>query len=310
MLQQTTVEAVIPYYQRFIERYPTLKDLAQAEEESVITLWAGLGYYSRARNLLKAARQINKDIPQTAQELSDLPGIGPYTSAAIASIAFDEPVACIDGNVMRVLSRLYCYEGDVGLTQSKKDFQRLGNELVHPKYPGDFNQAMMELGATICTPTNPKCSECPVKNHCEAKKSDTQINFPIKTKKIKYIDQEFDAWIISHDHHYLLRKRNASERNPGMWEFPLITADQTQERLSRQTNISEDETRKPNKSIRHTITHHRMNIWPFFVPLDDRSTIGFKKNEVEWIHQKLFLELPLTTISKKIIRRHPEAFFR
>ncbi|MCL6545947.1 MAG: A/G-specific adenine glycosylase [Bryobacteraceae bacterium] len=171
MLQQTRVAAVIPYYERFLERFPDVRALASAEESEVLALWSGLGYYSRARNLLRAARMIHESerFPRSYEELRALPGVGVYTAAAIASIAFGEPRAVVDGNVRRVLSRLSCgAEDPAGLAQRLLDRQR----------PGDFNQALMELGAEVCQPRSPRCDVCPVERYCQARKQGRQSEFP------------------------------------------------------------------------------------------------------------------------------------
>jgi len=171
MLQQTRVAAVIPYYERFLKRFPDVRALASAEESEVLALWSGLGYYNRARNLLRAARMIHESgrFPRSYEELRSLPGAGEYTAAAIASIAFGEPRAVVDGNVRRVLSRLSCgAEDTAGLAQRLLDRQR----------PGDFNQALMELGAEVCQPRSPRCDVCPVERYCEARKQGRQTEFP------------------------------------------------------------------------------------------------------------------------------------
>lgn len=312
MLQQTTVEAVIPYYLKFLERYPTLQALAESEEETVLTFWAGLGYYSRARNLRKAAQTAwnspAKSLPTTALGLRDLPGIGPYTSAAVASIAYNEPVACLDGNVMRVLSRVHAYDGDIVQTKSRDALQRLADDMVDPNAPGDFNQAMMELGATVCTPTKPRCLVCPVEMHCKAREEGRQDELPVKSKKITYVQQEFRAWVITRAGNFLLRQRKPDERMPGMWEFPLATPDETTVRLARHENLScENASGKP---ITHTITRHRMSIDPLLIRLKDDHAFDWKKEErVVWISSKKFPDLPLTTITKKILKAHASWFF-
>jgi A/G-specific adenine glycosylase len=171
MLQQTRVAAVIPYYERFLERFPDVRMLASAEESEVLALWSGLGYYSRARNLLRAARMIHESgrFPRSYEEFRSLPGVGEYTAAAIASIAFGEPRAVVDGNVRRVLSRLSC---------GAEDPARLAQKLLDRQRPGDFNQALMELGAEVCRPRSPRCDVCPVARYCQARRQGRQSEFP------------------------------------------------------------------------------------------------------------------------------------
>src|SRR6201984_884329 len=171
MLQQTRVAAVIPYYERFLDRFPDIRALAEAPEEEVLRLWSGLGYYSRARNLQRAARQIvakhGGQFPRTLDEALALPGIGSYTAAAILSIAFGAKHAVLDGNVARVLARLDAIRGDLRESQRWRELQKTADGLLEPKYPGDWNQAIMELGATLCTPRSPQCLLCPVAQYCE-----------------------------------------------------------------------------------------------------------------------------------------------
>src|SRR5690554_4542816 len=177
MLQQTQITTVIPYYLRWMERFPTVHELAAAELDEVLKMWEGLGYYSRARNLHAAAQAVVEEyggkLPQTAKELQKLRGIGPYTAGAVASIAFEQPVPILDGNVIRVLSRLYDIADDVTETQTKRYLWQLAEGLVPQERPGDFNQALMELGQRICVPATPRCHRCPVARHCLARERGT-----------------------------------------------------------------------------------------------------------------------------------------
>ncbi|MCS7300931.1 MAG: A/G-specific adenine glycosylase, partial [Fimbriimonadales bacterium] len=171
MLQQTQTATVIPYFERFIARFPDVQALADAPLEEVLRYWEGLGYYARARNLHKAARMIVQNggrLPATADRLRELPGIGAYTAGAIASIAFGQPTPVVDGNVIRVLARLLWLKGDLKAAPAQKQLWRISEQLIDPQRPGDFNQAIMELGSTVCTPTQPRCSECPVSHLCAA----------------------------------------------------------------------------------------------------------------------------------------------
>ncbi|HLF17039.1 MAG TPA: A/G-specific adenine glycosylase [Candidatus Thermoplasmatota archaeon] len=172
MLQQTRVETVLPYYERWMERLPTVAALAAADEDDALALWSGLGYYRRARNLHAAARTVMTEhaghLPRTAEGLLELPGVGPYTAAAVASIAFGEPVAAVDGNVVRVLARLDAVRGDVARPATRRRLERRAQRLLDPRRPGDWNQAVMDLGATVCTPRRPRCKECPLRTACKA----------------------------------------------------------------------------------------------------------------------------------------------
>src|SRR5690349_7153792 len=186
ILQQTRVSQGMPYYLRFIEKFPTVAALASASEQEVLRLWQGLGYYTRARNLHKCAKKVATDyksvFPYSFDELKKLPGIGDYTAAAIASIAYQEPVAVVDGNVFRVLSRVFGIETEINSPKGKKDFTQLANELISKKHPEKHNQAMMEFGALYCTPKNPSCTDCVFSSQCFAFKKNLQLVLPVKTK--------------------------------------------------------------------------------------------------------------------------------
>lgn len=199
ILQQTRVDQGRPYYERFTERFPTLKDLAQAQDSEVMKLWEGLGYYSRARNLLKAARLIleghNGHFPDTAAGLEKLPGIGPYTAAAIASFAFGQAIGVVDGNVFRLLSRLFDIGACIDEGKNRPIYQSLANELVGKEVPGISNQALMEIGATICTP-KPHCMDCPLAAYCLARERGTIDLRPVRKKKKKVKEETIDYLIL------------------------------------------------------------------------------------------------------------------
>ncbi len=201
MLQQTRVAAVIPYYERFLARFPDVRSLAEAPEEEVLRLWSGLGYYSRARNLQKAAQQIvalhGGEFPKEEEAALALSGIGPYTGAAILSIAFDAKHAVLDGNVARVLARLGAIRGDLRESRRWQSLQKMAGELLEPKSPGDWNQAMMELGATVCTPRAPQCLLCPVAKFCRARQSGDPESFPEKRKKREAVQIVLAAAVLS-----------------------------------------------------------------------------------------------------------------
>lgn len=226
MLQQTRVDTVIDYFYRFMEEFPTIKELAEAPEDKLLKVWEGLGYYSRARNLQAAAKQIMEefdgDFPTTVETIRSLKGIGPYTAGAISSIAFEIPEPAIDGNVMRVVSRLFCIEADIAKASSRGVFDEAMRAIISPTAPGDFNQAMMDLGSSICTPTSPQCESCPIQNYCQAYKENRQTDFPIKSKKKKPKDVYYVAGIIENNRQeLLLQQRPASGLLANMWLFPL-----------------------------------------------------------------------------------------
>jgi A/G-specific adenine glycosylase len=222
MLQQTRVEAVIPYYLRFLARFPTPAALAAAPESDVLAAWSGLGYYSRARNLQRAARQLAaRGLPATYEEVLSLPGAGPYTAAAIASIALDLPHAAVDGNVMRVISRLTDDATEISSAVAKRRFATEANALLHRGRPGDFNQAMMELGATICVPRSPDCAACPVAAFCAARAAGRERELPVKLKKPAAREVRVDLALLQSGDRILLVKRSSSERRlADFWELP------------------------------------------------------------------------------------------
>ena len=233
MLQQTRVEAVIPYYRRFLERFPSVESLATASEDTVLTAWSGLGYYSRARNLHRSAKQLaTQNLPATYSEVLSLPGAGPYTAAAVASIALDLPYAAVDGNVIRVISRLTNDASEIASVAARRRFTGEAGALLDPRRPGDFNQAMMELGATICLPRAPDCGACPVGKFCAARAAGTERELPVKLKKQKARDVPLDLALIEAgipegaglpegDRRIFLVKRSSSERRlADFWELP------------------------------------------------------------------------------------------
>jgi A/G-specific adenine glycosylase len=225
MLQQTRAVAAIPYYEEFLRRFPDVESLARAPESEVLAAWSGLGYYSRARNVRRAAIAISElgGFPATLDEIRALPGIGPYTAAAVASIAFDLPHAVLDGNVMRVIARMTADPGDIGSGATRGRFQTTAQELLDPAHPAAFNQAMMELGATVCLPRNPLCLVCPVAKFCEAHATGRQAQFPIKLRRSAPIEESVDQVIVERKGEVLMRQRAASEsRMAGFWELPGV----------------------------------------------------------------------------------------
>jgi len=224
MLQQTQVQTVVPYFLRFMKAFPTLEDLAGADTQDLLRIWAGLGYYSRARNLQRAARILLRDhggkFPGSYREALRLPGIGRYTAAAILSIAFDQPLPALDGNVVRVLSRLFCLKGDPAKSPVQGMLAAAGQQLLPDGRPGDFNQALMELGATVCLPRNPRCLLCPWSSHCLALKSGMQDRLPEKAGRPGIRLSRQAAAVIRHRGRFLIRKRSGSRLLQDMWEFP------------------------------------------------------------------------------------------
>ncbi|MBR6766609.1 MAG: A/G-specific adenine glycosylase [Clostridia bacterium] len=222
MLQQTQTETVKGYYARFLDCFPTVFDLANADEDTVLKLWEGLGYYSRARNLHKAAKMVaanmNGVFPGNAEGLRTLPGVGPYAANAIASIAYGECVPALDGNQARVISRILAYEDVI---KTPFDLRAQAMELISRERPGDYNQALMDLGAGICTPKRPKCAECPVSAFCAAFKNDASEDFPKKAPPIPKREQDMCVVIAIYNGKFLLRKRPKGLLG-GLYEFCLL----------------------------------------------------------------------------------------
>lgn len=225
MLQQTRVETVMGYYARFLERFPTVQALAEAPQDDVLKLWEGLGYYSRARNLHKGAQQVVNDyggeIPREVDALRRISGIGPYTAGAIASIAFDQPVPAVDGNVIRVTSRLMGIRENVGIPSVRRSIEQLAGELVSPERPGDFNQAMMDLGATICVPGTPACERCPLYGQCDAYREGDAEELPVLPRKSPPRQLEYDVCLIFSGDRVLMRQRTETMLH-GLWVFPML----------------------------------------------------------------------------------------
>ena len=231
MLQQTRVDTVIPYYERFLDWFPTVEILANASEERLLKAWEGLGYYSRVRNMQTAARQIMSDFqgefPSTYEGISSLKGIGPYTAGAISSIAFNLPQPAVDGNVMRVLARLFEVNHDIGNPSNRKIFQAMMEILIDPNRPGDFNQALMDLGSDIEAPVNPRPEESPVKDFSAAYQHGTMERYPIKAPKKKPIPIYLKALVVQNSQGQFLLEKNESEKLlAGFWHFPLIEVDE------------------------------------------------------------------------------------
>ncbi len=272
MLQQTQVTTVIPYFERFMASFPTVSDLADAPLDRVLKLWEGLGYYSRARNLHRAAQQVaaNGGFPVTAAELQRLPGIGRYTANAIASIAFGEHVAVLDGNVMRVLARLYDIADDITATATHNRLWTLAEQLVPPDRPGDYNQAMMELGRTICKPRQPLCSKCPLTEHCLAFQRGVQAQRPVKAPRRRTPHYDVTAGVIYNDEGQLLiAQRPAEGLLGGLWEFPggkVEPGETLQECLTRELHEElaiRVEIGDLLAVIKHGFTHFRITLHAF-----------------------------------------------
>jgi A/G-specific adenine glycosylase len=288
MLQQTRVAAVLPYYERFLRLFPTVEKLATAREDDVLTAWSGLGYYSRARNFRKAAIQVAQRgaFPDDYAAIRSLPGIGDYTAAAVASIAFGLPHAAIDGNALRVFSRLTADPGDIGSATTRNRLAALADELIDRKRPGDFNQAVMELGATICLPKAPECSQCPLSRHCAAYQSGEQNQYPVKLRKAQKNEVSETLFYIERDGKVLFWRRDAaSKRLAGFWELPEAV----------RVQHAVDGAQYVGK-FRHTIvnTTYRFDVVS--------AAARVVPPDLVWVAKDSLHRLPLSTTAKKALR--------
>jgi A/G-specific adenine glycosylase len=297
MLQQTRVAVVVERYQAFLKRFPSLISLALAEEEEVLALWSGLGYYRRARMLHKAAQFVAQNyygsLPSKAEELKELPGIGDYTSAAIASIAHGEPVAVVDGNVERVLSRLAGWDENATL---RRKVGELAARLVDPERPGDFNQAMMELGAVVCLPRSPQCTECPLIKECKTRgEHKTQKRAPMKSLEIAHaLSVRTSEKRSARDHggrEVLLEQRPATVSvMPGMWELP-------------QLNEAEVPPEELRMTVRHAIMQSNYYVRIRTVFEDDVARLTVAHGKRRWVALDKAVEMPLTGLARKVLTR-------
>lgn len=296
MLQQTRVQAVLEHYARFTSLFPTIEALALAPEASVLAVWSGLGYYRRARMLHHAARfvmeNLQGNLPRNAVELRKLPGVGEYTSAAVASIAFGESIAAVDGNVERVITRVQglCAEGPVKETILRPQIRAIAARLIDPSRPGDFNQAMMELGATVCLPRNPLCLSCPVQKRCKTQGEHPQaprkqmlsepVAFALVTREGKKKGTEI-----------LMEQRpDSATVMPRMWELPKL----------RDPEVLEDET---VLTARHAIMNTNYYVRVRTVRPEELPEIAATKNERRWVNEAELEKLPLTGFARKALRR-------
>jgi len=287
MLQQTRVAAVIPYFERFLARFPTFQALAEAPESDILAYWAGLGYYYRARNLQKAARLIRSygAFPDTYADIRALPGIGDYTAAAVASIAFGLLHATVDGNVLRVLTRVLDDAADIASARGRRHVTEQASVLLDRSRPGDFNQAMMELGATVCLPSNPQCLLCPVASLCAARKRGTQHLRPVKTVKTKSIEEHRVVFWIEEAGRLLVWQRPEDSRlMPGFWELP------------ERSELPAIGVGESLGTFRHGITlrNYRFDVRLGMAPAD----LGVCR----WVPMDALSRLPLSTVLKKAKR--------
>ena len=327
MLQQTRVDTVIPYYERFLDWFSTVESLANAPEERLLKAWEGLGYYSRVRNMQTAAQQIMSEFegkfPSTYEGISSLKGIGPYTAGAISSIAFNLPQPAVDGNVMRVLARLFEVNHDIGNPSNRKIFQAMMEVLIDPDRPGDFNQALMDLGSDIEAPVNPRPEESPVKDFSAAYQHGTMNRYPIKAPKKKPIPIYLKALVVQNSQGQFLLEKNESEKLlAGFWHFPLIEVDDfsdqnqdldlfsqvaelilqlgpsPQESFEQDYDLEVDWQDLRFEEVKHIFSHRKWHIQ--IIAGRVAETQEYADREVLWLSPEEFSNYPLAKPQQKI----------
>ena len=293
MLQQTQVETVIPYFQRFVEAFPTVQTLAAADQQEVLKLWEGLGYYSRARNLHKAAKvvaeQYGGELPQDADALQTLPGFGPYTSAAVSSIAFGRPTPVVDGNVLRVFCRFWGIENDIRQPQVKAELQSRLQPFIKQAPPSAFNQAIMEIGALVCRPKTPHCASCPLAPDCVARREHRTDELPVKSKRKPTPHYPVAVGVIWKSGKVLIGRRRQDQMLGGLWEFPggkQTSAEPLTETLRRKIT---DETGlqvridSPYCQVNHGFTHFKITVTAFRCEWRSGVEQPLAADELRWV---------------------------
>ncbi len=328
MLQQTQVVTVIPYYERFLDCFPTIESLANAPEEKILKAWEGLGYYSRVRNMQKAAQEIMENFggvfPDNHKDILSLKGIGPYTAGAIASIAFGLPEPAVDGNVMRVMARLFEVNYDIGDPKNRKIFQAIMEVLIDPERPGDFNQALMDLGTDIESAKNPRPDESPIRFFSAAYLHGTYDKYPIKLPKKKPKPIQIQAFVIRNsDGDFLMEKNLDGRLLGGFWSFPIMETDVIGQQLdlfeknnaalqtiSQKTRFEDDYQLKPNwtsktfPAVKHTFSHQK---WTIELIEGNVTTTDFTTTkELRWVPQDQLSQYPMATPQKKMLKVYLE----
>ena len=312
MLQQTRVETVVPYFLRFTERLPDLASLAAASEAQVLALWSGLGYYSRARALHRAARIIvqerNGHFPEDVEGWMELPGVGRYTAGAIVSIGFGKPAPILDGNVARVLTRLYGLRGDPRSGPLNRELWRLAEELLPRRSISDFNQALMELGALVCTPRAPRCLLCPLRENCVANREGLQLHLPELPARPKTALVVMAAAIVEERKKILFYRRTRTELLKDLWEVPLGECRQGEgprEALAREARgtygivleVGEEVAR-----VQHSIMNRRITLHAFEAELAERPTTALE-DEYRWVGRDGISELAMSSMVRKVLEK-------
>lgn len=294
MLQQTRVDTVRDYYPRFLEAFPTVEALASADRDTVLKHWEGLGFYARARYLHEAAQTVvaehNGTVPNTMDAVRDLKGIGPYTAAALLSIAYEKPHAVLDGNVTRVLSRVFALDEDATTTAAQNALRDLANELLAPARPGDFNQALMELGALVCTPRTPDCDRCPLQDVCQAHAAGREEDYPITPESKPVPHHDIAVGLVFDDSHLLIQRRPDEGLLGGLWEFPggkqedgesLETACRRELREELGIEVAVEE---PFYTLSHAYSHFKITLHAFRCHIKDGRPEAREDQPFRWVH--------------------------
>ena len=312
ILQQTRVVQGTPYYVKFLENYPTVFDLAAAEEKDVLRLWQGLGYYSRARNMHYTSRQVVSEyggkFPEKSVSLLKLKGLGNYTAAAIASFAFQEVVPAIDGNVYRVLARLFGVFTDILSNEGKKEFLEISKQLISKDDPATYNQAMIEFGALQCVPVSPDCSVCPFSNVCYAYQFNMQSKLPVKMKKAAVRNRYFNYVVIQRNDKLAMRERKAKDIWKGLYDFYLLESKDENSSPDAMSNdlyfselVAKGQLREVFKMYTHLLTHQRLNVRFWWISLNDDGIIEIPEDMVFYNPSEIE-ELPKPILIDQLLR--------
>lgn len=312
MLQQTRVDTVIPYYNRFLEKFPTVYDLAEADQQQVLKSWEGLGYYSRGRNLHHASKTVvdtfDGKLPSTWKEITSLKGIGPYTASAILSIAFQKKYAVVDGNVIRVLSRFYGIQDDIRKSSTKSQIQELADDLIPEDHPGDFNQALMELGATVCTPQNPECTSCPLTVECVAANSAQTDVIPYKSPAKKVPHHHIAVGLILNKNNELLIALRPNESMlGGLWEFPggkQEKGEKLRETVARELKEElgvDVKVFSKFSDLKHAYSHFKITMHAFWCRIKNGNPRPKSSQQIKWVSLDAIDEFPFPKANKTLI---------
>lgn len=314
MLQQTRVDTVIPYYHRFLEAFPTIYDLSEANQQQVLKLWEGLGYYSRGRNLHQAAKmvvnQFGGNIPDDHKSITELKGIGPYTAAAVLSIAFDKKHAVVDGNVIRVLTRYFGIEDDIRSGKTKKQVQDLADQMIPEAQPGDFNQAVMELGATVCTPSNPKCEECPLSVDCVAYQTVRTDSIPYKSPAKKVPHHHIGVGlIVNKNNELLIALRPNDVMLGGLWEFPggkKENGEDIEETVRRELEEElgvDVQVYDQFMKLKHAYSHFKITLHAYWCSISSGTPKPISGKELNWVSLDEIDRYPFPKANKTLIEK-------